>query len=738
MKIVEFLAKTVAGELPLDEQKKYLLENPFPPATEIAEAVEYLYGQMSEVPALENAIDICGTGGSGLPTLNTSTISSFIVAAAGIKVAKHGNNAASGKFGSFDLLSALDIPINLSSQELQLRFNEYNLAFLYAKNFHPAMRFFALVRAELGQPCFFNILGPLLSPVKAEMQVIGTPKIEYARLIAEVSKLLGKQRVIVAVGLDGLDEVTLSGPTHIVELTAGTIREYEISPEDFGVTPAAEFSEIATNPDDNLMLAEAILNGDDESRLTDLVLVNSALALYLAGLSNDLKECYSLAKEALKSGKAKKILDDYRMPSALSKIIARDSKRDFLVDGDVLPGGKKYTGGIIAEIKRASPSEGAISLNLDIVEQARAYEAAGASAISVLTEPEDFKGSFEDLKKIRQAVKIPLLCKDFVVRKEHIDKAKSCGADMVLLIVAALDDKKLKDLYDHALSQELQVLVEVHTKKELERALKLKPEIIGVNSRNLHDFSLKPELFEELLEDLPPGAVKVAESGISTYKDVPKGYDGILVGTVLMKHPFPRLKVKELLGQPLLKFCGLREVEDAKLCEELGVDMIGINFVPRSTRKVSIDQGKSVAISVKNTIPVGIFENQSASEVNDIAKETGVKAIQLSGDEQDLDGFELPIIKTIKLGVKKPAEAFLTIIDGDLPGSGKTVDHAKLTENEPSLIAGGINQENVQNLLDLKQPLGIDTASGIETDGKVDQEKIKNIHAIVSRINYNG
>lgn len=736
MKIVEFLEKTVDGKLSLDEQKAYLLENPFPPASEIAEAVEYIYDQMPEVPQLEGAIDICGTGGSGLPRLNTSTISSFIVAGAGVKVAKHGNNAASGKFGSFDLLSALDIPINLSTQELQLRFNEYNLAFLYAKNFHPVMRFFGPVRAELGKPCFFNILGPLLSPVKTENQLIGTPKIEYARLLAEVSKLLGKQRVIVAVGSDGLDEVTLSGPTHIVELTAGTIREYDISPSDFGIDAAGDFSEISTNPDDNLILAEAILNGDDNSRLTDLVLVNSAMALYLAEASHDLKECYKLAKESLESKKAKKALEDYRMPSALTKIVAWDAGRDFSVNSDLQGSGKKYTGGIISEIKRASPSEGSINLHADIAGQARAYEEAGAAAISVLCEPEDFHGSFEDLKKIRQAVNLPIICKDFIVRKEHIDKAKSCGADIVLLIAAVLDDVKLKELYEHALSLGLQVLVEIHTKKELEKALKIKPEIIGVNSRNLHDFSLNLEIFEDILQMIPGNAIKVAESGISNFKDIPKGYNGILVGTELMKHPFPKLKIKELLGKPLVKLCGIREAGDAELCESLGVDMIGINFVPRSHRKVTSDQAKKIVKACKNTIPVGIFENQDAGELNRIAAETGIKAVQLSGDETDLQNYGLPIIKTIRPGGEKPRGAFMAIIDGDIPGSGKSISHDGLAEYEPSLVAGGINAGNTRELLESKKPLGIDTASGIETDKTVDPEKIKEIHGIVSSISY--
>jgi anthranilate phosphoribosyltransferase len=736
MRIVEFLDRTVGGKLPLDEQKKYLSDNPFPPAEEIAEAVDYMYKQMPEAPDLPEAIDICGTGGSGLPRLNTSTISAFIVAGAGVKVAKHGNNAASGKFGSFDLLNALDVPINLSRQELQLRFNEYNLAFLYAKSFHPAMRFFAPVRASLGKPCFFNILGPLLSPVRTENQLIGTPKIEYARLIAEVSRLLGKQRVIVVVGSDGLDEVTLNGTTRVVELTAGTIREYDIKPEDFGVPPVKDFSEIATNADENLMLAEAIINGDDKSRLTDLVLVNSAMALYLAEISHDLKECYKLAKESLDSGKAKKVLEDYRTPSALADIIARDHKRDFTAKGKLPESGKKYKGGLIAEIKRASPSEGAINRRLDIAEQARIYERAGASAISVLTEPKDFGGSFEDLTLIRRTVNLPILCKDFIIRKEHIYKAKSCGADMILLIANILQEEKLSELYDYARKLGLQVLVEVHSEAELKKALKLKPKIVGVNSRNLHDFSINKGLFEELADKIPDGTIKVAESGISAYADVPDGYVGILVGTVLMRHPFPQLKIKELSGKPLLKLCGMRSPADAGLCEELGVDMIGINFVPRSKRKVSTDEGEEIAGAVKNTIAVGVFENQPPEEVNTIAEQTGIMAIQLSGNEKDLSGYNLPIIKTIRPGEPKPKQALLTILDNKVPGSGKKLSPDKIADGEPSLIAGGVDETLARELFAAKKPLGVDTASGVETNGKVDPEKIKAMHRAASEAQY--
>ncbi|HEX5797249.1 MAG TPA: anthranilate phosphoribosyltransferase [Candidatus Saccharimonadales bacterium] len=737
MRIVEFLKKTVAGDLSLDEQKEYLRQKPFGSAEEIAEAVEYLYEQMAEVPKLEDGVDICGTGGSGLPRLNTSTISAFILAGAGVKVAKHGNNAASGNFGSFDLLSALDIPINLSSEQLQLRYNRYNLAFLYAKSFHPAMRFFGPVRSEMDKPTFFNILGPLLSPVKAKRQLIGTTRLEYARIIAEVSRILGKKRVVVAVGSDGLDEVTLCGRTHVVELDDGKIKEYELNPADFGIKAARDFSEIATkDPEDNIRIANLILDGKEKTRRTDLVLVNAALALYVAGKTYDLREAYKLAERTLKTGKAKEILQNYRLPSALANIAARDKKRDFTAAGKLPEAGKRYSGGLIAEIKRASPSEGLINTTIDIAEQARLYEQAGASAISVLCEPEDFGGSFEDLKLVRKTVNLPLLCKDFIFRKEHIYKAKSSGADIVLLIAAILDEEQLFKLHDYAKSLGLQSIVEVHDRNELRKALKLKPEIIGVNSRNLHDFSLNPEIFTELAKHIPAGTVAIAESGIGGYRDIPKDYEGVLVGTVLMKHQFPQLKIKELTGRPLLKLCGMRRTENAKLCEKLGVDMIGINFVSRSHRQVSIEEAKQLVAACDNTIPVGVFENQTPEEVNEIAKKTGVRAIQLSGEEKDLQSYNLPIIKTVRLGEKRPDGAFLTIIDNSIAGSGKKIDHSKLEKFEPSLIAGGIDLATAENLFKNKFPLGIDTASGIETDGKVDPGKLKAMSALAASVKY--
>lgn len=737
MTIVEFLQKTIDGKLSVDEQKDYLLKHPFPNPAELADTVQYLYAQMPEVPKLSDAIDVCGTGGSGLAKINASTISAFVIAGAGVPVAKHGNNTASGKFGSFDLLNALNVPINLDNNQLQLRFRELNLAFLYAKSFHPVMRFFAPVRSQLTKPTFFNILGPLLSPVNAQKQLIGTPKIEYARLIAETAKALKKERVIVVVGSDGLDEVTLTGKTHVVELNNGKIKEYDISPADFGIKPAQDFTEISSlQTTDNIKIARHILAGREKTRHNDLVLVNSAMALFLAGKAHSLKDGYKLAKTVLDSGKAQAIFERYCMPDVLNRIIAGDSKRDFSIDSNLAGSTQKYSGGLIAEIKRSSPSEGSINRDINIVEQAKLYEQAGAAAISVLCESTNFGGSFDDLKTVRASVGLPILCKDFIVSRAHIDKAKSCGADIILLIAGALSSDQLKDLYTYASNQKLQILVEVHTAEELQKALVLKPEIIGVNSRNLHDFSLHPQLFEELKNQIPDGTIKIAESGIRHFKNIPSGYDGILVGTVLMKYPFPNLKIKELTGRPLLKLCGIRSMEAAKLCEELGVDMIGLNFVPRSRRRVDMALAKQITGSCKRTITVGVFENQSAEEVNQLARESGVQAVQLSGQETDLDKYQLPIIKTLRTNENPPAEAFMTILDSAVAGSGQQIKQDQIAQNQPSLIAGGVDEKRAEQLIKTKNPLGIDTASGIETNGRVDLTKIKNFYKLISQTKY--
>lgn len=208
--------------------------------------------------------------------------------------------------------------------------------------------------------------------------------------------------------------------------------------------------------------------------------------------------------------------------------------------------------GIIAEYKRASPSKGMINEHVDPVEQAMQYEKAGASTISVLTDTPFFKGTIEDLKRVREAVNIPILCKDFIIDSIQIDRAKAAGANIILLIAAALDDKALKTLYDYAISKDLEVLCEVHNEEEMERVLAIDAKIIGVNNRDLKTFKVDLNTTNRLA-DMVKGkdVILISESGIEHASDVTSveaaGASAILVGETLMRVASVTEKMQELM-----------------------------------------------------------------------------------------------------------------------------------------------------------------------------------------------
>lgn len=203
---------------------------------------------------------------------------------------------------------------------------------------------------------------------------------------------------------------------------------------------------------------------------------------------------------------------------------------------------------VIGEVKRASPSKGDINVEVDIVRQAKLYEDAGAGAISVLTDPVFFKGSIEDLRAIAEAVRLPLLCKDFILDARQLVRAKNSGASIVLLIAADLTPGKLRELYEEALALGLEVLVETHDEAELALALTLTEAIIGVNNRNLKTFEVDIAVSERLAEKLA-GRVCISESGFKTAEDVlriAKDYQAVLAGETLMRSDDPKEKIREL------------------------------------------------------------------------------------------------------------------------------------------------------------------------------------------------
>ncbi|MBU9672343.1 indole-3-glycerol phosphate synthase TrpC [Planococcus sp. CP5-4] len=211
--------------------------------------------------------------------------------------------------------------------------------------------------------------------------------------------------------------------------------------------------------------------------------------------------------------------------------------------------------GVISEIKRASPSKGAIRMEVDVVEQARQYEGAGAAAISVLTDEQYFKGSIEDLRKVARAVSVPVLCKDFMVSEIQIERAKAAGATIILLIVAALKDEELERLFRYADSLGLEILVEVHDAAELEKAVAFGAQLIGVNNRNLKTFEVSLERTAELAGQFPfsSGSVLISESGMNDTADAHRAYElgaqGVLVGEALMRSEDPASWIRQATGQ---------------------------------------------------------------------------------------------------------------------------------------------------------------------------------------------
>lgn len=533
-KIREFLEKSVGGGLTVEEQVKFLEE--FTPENISAEDllifVEFLKANMTATLDMPEAIDICGTGGSGLARINTSTIAAFILSRLKVGVAKHGNKAASGRFGSFDLLEALGENIEVDSVALEKSYSEKGLAFIFAPNFHPIFRHFKEARLKIGKPTIFNLLGPLLNPASPSRQIIGTSFKGQMRLIAETCKLLGKERVMIVRGEDGLDEVTLAGKTDVVELRNGEIFEYQISPKDFGIEECGfeEFS--GGNAETNLRIAKEILAGNCQSRHADLVYINCALALQLVGKVETLREGYLLASGDILGAIAvtKKIpKSDRSFYKALSK-----------------PGLN-----LIAEIKKASPSEGIIFPGeFDPAGIAELYEESGVSAISVLTDEKYFQGSFQYLDDVRNVTEnVPLLCKDFIVSDYQIYKARDFGANAILLIAALLRVEQLQRFLDLARELGMDCLCEVHNEEELEKVLLTDAEIIGINNRDLKTFKLDLETTNRLVLLIPEGRVIVSESGINTRADVEKlnpRVNAILVGTAIMKSTNIKEKIYEL------------------------------------------------------------------------------------------------------------------------------------------------------------------------------------------------
>jgi anthranilate phosphoribosyltransferase len=260
-------------------------------------------------PKVENLLDTCGTGGDSSGSFNISTVSAIIAAAAGGKLAKHGNRSASSKCGSADILETAGVKIDLAPDKVEKCIEEIGIGFLYAPNFHPAMKYAGPSRKEIGIRTFFNILGPLSNPAGAKNQLIGVFAESMTEFLTKVLKNLGANEVMVVFGKDTLDEISVSNRTKISHLKGGKISNYEISPSDFGIKQSKKEDCLGGTADDNLKIMLRILKDKEKGPKRDIVLLNTAAALTVGQISKDIKTGIALAGETIDNGKAYKKLE---------------------------------------------------------------------------------------------------------------------------------------------------------------------------------------------------------------------------------------------------------------------------------------------------------------------------------------------------------------------------------------------------------------------------------------------
>ena len=429
----------------------------------------------------------------------------------------------------------------------------------------------------------------------------------------------------------------------------------------------------------------------------------------------------------------------------------------------------------ICEVKKASPSKGIIAEDFPYLDIAKEYEVAGAAAISVLTEPDFFKGDKKYLQEIASTVKIPVLRKDFIIDEYQIYQAKVWGASAILLICACLDVPTLTKFRELADSLGLSSLVEAHDEHEVQMAIDCGARIIGVNNRNLKDFTVDVQNSVRLRNLVQDDVIFVSESGLETPEDIQVLRDNnigvALMGETFMRSPNKVEKLAYLYGPtyytPKVKMCGISKVETIPAVVEAKPDYMGLVFAS-SKRQVTVDQAKTLVEELHKQYTkrynngaeqsnddeiktVGVFVNETLDNLVSIATEANLDVVQLHGDEdeafiQSLKGrTNVEIWKAVQIRSSTDAEAWIDssadmlLFDAyhkdERGGTGEVFDWSCLDEFErPFMLAGGIDSTNVARAIRTVRPYGIDISSGIETDGVKDDEKIKAFTNIVRTI----
>lgn len=422
----------------------------------------------------------------------------------------------------------------------------------------------------------------------------------------------------------------------------------------------------------------------------------------------------------------------------------------------------------ICEVKKASPSKGIIAEYFPYLDIAKEYEVAGAAAISVLTEPDFFKGDKKYLQEITSTVKIPVLRKDFIIDEYQIYQAKVWGASAILLICACLDVPTLTKFRELADSLGLSSLVEAHDEKEVQMAIDCGARIIGVNNRNLKDFTVDVQNSVRLRNLVQDDVIFVSESGLETPEDIQVLRDNnigvALMGETFMRSPNKVEKLAYLYGTtyytPKVKMCGISKVETIPAVVEAKPDYMGLVFAP-SKRQVTVEQAKILIeelhkqcinhYDTKVVKTVGVFVNETVDNLVTIANEANLDAVQLHGDEDETfiqslkERTNVEVWKAIQIRTAADTEKWIDssvdmlLFDAyhkdERGGTGEVFDWSSLDAFErPFMLAGGIDSTNVARAIRTVRPYGIDISSGIETNGVKDDEKITAFTKIVKSI----
>jgi len=275
---------------------------------EITGLARTVRARATPIPIGNDVLDVVGTGGDGLATFNISTLSAIVAAACGVRVAKHGNRAASSVCGSADVLEALGVKIDLAPEGVARCVETVGIGFMFAPVFHPSFRHAAVPRRELGVRTVFNILGPLCNPAHARHQAMGVAEAGLARKMAEILMRLGVERALVFHGEDGMDELTTTGPSLVIEMIDGKLSEYELDPSELGLPINAVQTVQGGPPEKNAAIARQVLGGAKGPQ-RDIVLLNASAALRASGRAKNWKDGIGLAGEAIDSGRAADLLE---------------------------------------------------------------------------------------------------------------------------------------------------------------------------------------------------------------------------------------------------------------------------------------------------------------------------------------------------------------------------------------------------------------------------------------------